>query len=136
MDSIKEEKPQIDSLLKAAPKRENESPKRSAESELEVTVTLETKHRRLSLDYSDDDFRDQFDDCDDADFGNDGLENSGLESRKEPHLVARRNARERKRVQMVNEGFTLLRRQIPTEPKHKKLSKVIVKFHFKDTDVN
>ncbi|XP_071492622.1 uncharacterized protein [Diadema antillarum] len=43
---------------------------------------------------------------------------------KEPHLVQRRNARERRRVQLVNEGFIRLRRKIPTEPRNKKLSKV------------
>lgn len=43
---------------------------------------------------------------------------------KEPHLVQRRNARERKRVQLVNDGFIRLRRKIPTEPRNKKLSKV------------
>lgn len=43
---------------------------------------------------------------------------------KEPHLVARRNARERRRVQLVNDGFVRLRRKIPTEPRNKKLSKV------------
>ncbi|XP_022111417.1 achaete-scute homolog 1-like [Acanthaster planci] len=43
---------------------------------------------------------------------------------KEPHLVQRRNARERRRVQLVNDGFVRLRRKIPTEPRNKKLSKV------------
>lgn len=43
---------------------------------------------------------------------------------KEPHMVQRRNARERRRVQLVNDGFTRLRRKIPTEPRNKKLSKV------------
>ncbi|XP_006818759.1 uncharacterized protein LOC102807532 [Saccoglossus kowalevskii] len=43
---------------------------------------------------------------------------------KEPHLVARRNARERRRVQMVNDGFIRLRRHVPTDPRNKKLSKV------------
>ncbi|XP_078000373.1 uncharacterized protein LOC144452994 [Glandiceps talaboti] len=43
---------------------------------------------------------------------------------KEPHLVARRNARERRRVQMVNDGFLRLRRHVPTDPRNKKLSKV------------
>ncbi|XP_054774584.2 basic helix-loop-helix transcription factor scleraxis-like [Lytechinus pictus] len=43
---------------------------------------------------------------------------------KEPHLVQRRNARERRRVQLVNDGFIRLRRKIPTEPRNKKLSKV------------
>lgn len=43
---------------------------------------------------------------------------------KEPAAVARRNARERRRVKMVNDGFLRLRRHVPTEPKNKKLSKV------------
>ena len=129
MESLKDEKPRLDSLLKAVAKREiSDSPHKISDSENQECLLTEAKQRRMSMDYSDDDFRDQFDDTDDADFGNDGSENSGLDSRKEPHLVARRNARERKRVQMVNEGFTLLRRQIPTEPKHKKLSKVSLYF--------
>lgn len=49
---------------------------------------------------------------------------SGNHKEKEPHLVARRNARERRRVQLVNDGFVRLRRKIPTEPRNKKLSKV------------
>ena len=43
---------------------------------------------------------------------------------KEPAAVARRNARERRRVKMVNDGFLRLRRHVPTDPKNKKLSKV------------
>ena len=43
---------------------------------------------------------------------------------KAPHLVARRNARERRRVQAVNSAFTRLRRIVPYENKHKRLSKV------------
>ena len=43
---------------------------------------------------------------------------------KEPAVVARRNARERKRVKLVNDGFTRLRKHVPTDPKNKKLSKV------------
>ncbi|KAL3883784.1 hypothetical protein ACJMK2_030015 [Sinanodonta woodiana] len=45
-------------------------------------------------------------------------------SEKPPHLVAKRNARERKRVQAVNGAFLRLRRCVPYEPKHKRLSKV------------
>ncbi|KAJ8314837.1 hypothetical protein KUTeg_006987 [Tegillarca granosa] len=43
---------------------------------------------------------------------------------KPPHLVARRNARERRRVQAVNNAFLKLRRHVPFENKHKRLSKV------------
>ncbi len=43
---------------------------------------------------------------------------------KEPAAVARRNARERQRVKMVNDGFLRLRKHVPTDPKNKKLSKV------------
>lgn len=43
---------------------------------------------------------------------------------KEPAVVARRNARERKRVKLVNDGFMRLRKHVPTDPKNKKLSKV------------
>ncbi|CAH1250207.1 ASCL5 [Branchiostoma lanceolatum] len=43
---------------------------------------------------------------------------------KEPYMVARRNARERRRVQQVNDGFLRLRSQVPMAPKGKKLSKV------------
>lgn len=43
---------------------------------------------------------------------------------KEPAAVARRNARERRRVKMVNDGFLRLRKHVPTDPKNKKLSKV------------
>ena len=45
-------------------------------------------------------------------------------SEKPPHLVARRNARERRRVQAVNSAFLRLRRHVPYENKHKRLSKV------------
>ncbi|XP_072045454.1 uncharacterized protein [Amphiura filiformis] len=62
---------------------------------------------------------------------NSGSSNSSSSSKaavqakdKEPHLVQRRNARERRRVSLVNEGFIRLRRKIPTEPRNKKLSKV------------
>ncbi|CAL1539877.1 unnamed protein product, partial [Lymnaea stagnalis] len=41
-----------------------------------------------------------------------------------PHLVAKRNARERKRVQAVNSAFSKLRKHVPYEPRHKRLSKV------------
>jgi len=45
---------------------------------------------------------------------------------KPPHLVARRNARERRRVQAVNSAFLRLRRHLPhpVTGKHKRLSKV------------
>jgi len=45
---------------------------------------------------------------------------------KPPHLVARRNARERRRVQAVNAAFIRLRRHLPhpVVGKHKRLSKV------------
>lgn len=43
---------------------------------------------------------------------------------KPPHLVARRNARERRRVQAVNNAFCRLRRHVPYENKQKRLSKV------------
>ena len=52
------------------------------------------------------------------------LRPAAQQKEKEPHLVARRNARERRRVQLVNDGFVRLRRKIPTEPRNKKLSKV------------
>ena len=45
-------------------------------------------------------------------------------SEKPPHLVARRNARERRRVETVNNAFLRLRRHVPTDTKHKRLSKV------------
>lgn len=45
-------------------------------------------------------------------------------SEKPPHLVARRNARERKRVQAVNNAFLKLRKHVPCENKNKRLSKV------------
>ncbi|XP_052807314.1 achaete-scute complex protein T4-like [Mya arenaria] len=45
-------------------------------------------------------------------------------SEKPPHLVARRNARERRRVETVNNAFIRLRRHVPIETKHKRLSKV------------
>lgn len=40
------------------------------------------------------------------------------------HLVARRNARERKRVQAVNSAFVRLRKCVPVENRNKRLSKV------------
>lgn len=43
---------------------------------------------------------------------------------KQPEVVARRNARERRRVKLVNDGFLRLRKHVPTDPKNKKLSKV------------
>ncbi|KAL4233804.1 hypothetical protein ACF0H5_008482 [Mactra antiquata] len=45
-------------------------------------------------------------------------------SEKPPHLVARRNARERRRVETVNNAFLRLRRHVPIETRHKRLSKV------------
>lgn len=49
---------------------------------------------------------------------------------KPPHLVARRNARERRRVQAVNTAFSRLRKCVPTENRNKRLSKVSGKFYF------
>lgn len=43
---------------------------------------------------------------------------------KPPHLVARRNARERRRVQAVNNAFAKLRKAVPIENRNKRLSKV------------
>nr|XP_027197179.1 protein atonal homolog 7-A-like [Dermatophagoides pteronyssinus] len=43
---------------------------------------------------------------------------------KPVHLVAKRNARERKRVQAVNMAFMRLRRCVPVENRTKRLSKV------------
>uniref|UniRef100_T1JCI1 BHLH domain-containing protein n=1 Tax=Strigamia maritima TaxID=126957 RepID=T1JCI1_STRMM len=43
---------------------------------------------------------------------------------KPPHLVARRNARERRRVQAVNSAFAKLRKCVPVENRNKRLSKV------------
>lgn len=43
---------------------------------------------------------------------------------KPPHLVARRNARERRRVETVNNAFLRLRKHVPMDTKHKRLSKV------------
>ena len=43
---------------------------------------------------------------------------------KPPHLVARRNARERRRVQAVNNAFAKLRKAVPIENRSKRLSKV------------
>lgn len=43
---------------------------------------------------------------------------------KPVHLVARRNARERKRVQAVNMAFVRLRKSVPVENRNKRLSKV------------
>lgn len=43
---------------------------------------------------------------------------------KAPHLVARRNARERRRVMAVNNAFTRLRRHVPCENRNKRISKV------------
>ncbi|CAG2116620.1 unnamed protein product [Medioppia subpectinata] len=40
------------------------------------------------------------------------------------HLVARRNARERRRVQAVNSAFVRLRKCVPVENRNKRLSKV------------
>ena len=51
---------------------------------------------------------------------------------KPPHLVARRNARERRRVQAVNSAFLRLRRHLPhpVVGKHKRLSKVLSQEQF------
>lgn len=43
---------------------------------------------------------------------------------KPPQVVEKRNARERKRVQTVNSAFVKLRKFIPYENRHKRLSKV------------
>ncbi|KAF8785666.1 hypothetical protein HNY73_011181 [Argiope bruennichi] len=43
---------------------------------------------------------------------------------KPPHLVARRNARERRRVEAVNSAFAKLRKCVPIENRNKRLSKV------------
>ncbi|XP_053213177.1 achaete-scute complex protein T4-like [Panonychus citri] len=43
---------------------------------------------------------------------------------KPAHLVARRNARERRRVQAVNSAFAVLRTFVPVENRNKRLSKV------------
>ena len=43
---------------------------------------------------------------------------------KPTHLVARRNARERRRVQAVNSAFVRLRKSVPVENRNKRLSKV------------
>ena len=43
---------------------------------------------------------------------------------KPPHLVAKRNCRERKRVEQLNEAFGKLRKNIPIENKNKRVSKV------------
>ena len=43
---------------------------------------------------------------------------------KPVHLVARRNARERRRVQAVNSAFMRLRKCVPVENRNKRLSKV------------
>ena len=45
-------------------------------------------------------------------------------SEKPAHLVAKRNARERRRVETVNNAFLRLRKHVPFDPKHKRLSKV------------
>ena len=45
-------------------------------------------------------------------------------SEKPPHVVAKRNARERRRVETVNNAFLRLRRHVPLDTKHKRLSKV------------
>ena len=43
---------------------------------------------------------------------------------KAPHLVAKRNARERRRVMAVNNAFTRLRKHVPCENRNKRISKV------------
>lgn len=45
-------------------------------------------------------------------------------SQKPPHLVAKRNARERRRVQAVNQAFYKLRKCVPIENRNKRVSKV------------
>ena len=45
-------------------------------------------------------------------------------SEKAPHLVAKRNARERRRVMAVNNAFTRLRKHVPCENRNKRISKV------------
>ena len=45
-------------------------------------------------------------------------------TKKEHASVLRRNERERNRVKLVSDGFTNLRKHIPTDPSNKKLSKV------------
>ncbi|CAG0884984.1 unnamed protein product [Darwinula stevensoni] len=51
--------------------------------------------------------------------------NGGRGGREKPaHLVARRNARERRRVQAVNGAFTRLRNVLPLENRGKRVSKV------------
>ena len=45
-------------------------------------------------------------------------------SQKPPHLVQKRNARERRRVQAVNQAFFRLRRSVPIENRNKRVSKV------------
>ncbi|GAB6022490.1 hypothetical protein CHUAL_006597 [Chamberlinius hualienensis] len=42
---------------------------------------------------------------------------------KPPHVVERRNARERRRVQAVNFAFARLRKSVPLENKNKRISK-------------
>ncbi|KAL9984157.1 hypothetical protein ACROYT_G006423 [Oculina patagonica] len=44
--------------------------------------------------------------------------------KKEHASILRRNERERNRVKLVSDGFTTLRKHIPTTPANKKLSKV------------
>ncbi|KAG9509204.1 Achaete-scute-like 4, partial [Fragariocoptes setiger] len=45
-------------------------------------------------------------------------------SQKPAHLVAKRNARERRRVQAVNQAFVRLRKSVPIENRNKRVSKV------------
>lgn len=45
---------------------------------------------------------------------------------KPTHIVAKRNARERKRVQTVNDAFALLRKHVPRPSKSNKVSKVAI----------
>ncbi|GFR31442.1 achaete-scute-like protein [Trichonephila clavata] len=44
---------------------------------------------------------------------------------KPPHLVARRNAQERRRVEAVNSAFAKLRKYVPIENRNRRLSKVM-----------
>ncbi|XP_070383380.1 achaete-scute complex protein T4-like [Dermacentor albipictus] len=54
----------------------------------------------------------------------DGVKPVPSHREKPPHLVARRNARERRRVQAVNNAFCRLRKCVPVENRAKRLSKV------------
>lgn len=51
---------------------------------------------------------------------------------KPAHVVAKRNARERTRVQNLNEAYVQLRKSVPIENKNKRVSKVIIFNDFKN----